>query len=92
MQARTGARARGYLNDRGLTPEIQSRFRMGYAPAERFALKEYLGAKGVPVEDMIETGLLIHGEDIPVPYDRFRERVMFPIADFRNRIVGAPFS
>jgi len=88
LQARTGARARGYLNDRGLTPEIQSRFRMGYAPAERFALKEYLGAKGVPVEDMIETGLLIHGEDIPVPYDRFRERVMFPIADFRNRIVG----
>jgi DNA primase len=88
LQARTGARARGYLNDRGLTPEIQARFRMGYAPAERFALKEYLGGKGVSVEDMIETGLLIHGEDIPVPYDRFRERVMFPIADFRNRIVG----
>lgn len=88
LQARTGAKARGYLNDRGLTPEIQARFRMGYAPAERFALKEYLGAKGVPVENMIETGLLIHGDDIPVPYDRFRERVMFPIADFRNRIVG----
>ncbi len=88
LQSRTGARARGYLNDRGLTPDIQARFRMGYAPAERFALKEYLGAKGVSVEDMIETGLLIHGDDIPVPYDRFRERVMFPIADFRNRIVG----
>jgi DNA primase len=88
LQSRTGARARGYLNDRALTPEIQKRFRMGYAPAERFALKEYLGGKGVPVEDMIETGLLIHGDDIPVPYDRFRERVMFPIADFRNRIVG----
>jgi DNA primase len=88
LQARTGAKARGYLNDRGLTPEIQSRFRMGYAPAERFALKEYLGGKGVSVEDMIETGLLIHGDEIPVPYDRFRERVMFPIADFRNRIVG----
>ncbi len=88
LQARTGARARGYLNDRALTPQIQSRFRMGYAPSERFALKEYLGGKGVSVEDMIETGLVIHGEDIPVPYDRFRERVMFPIADFKNRIVG----
>jgi DNA primase len=88
LQSRTGARARGYLNDRGLTPDIQSRFRMGYAPAERFALKEYLGSKGVSVSDMNETGLLIHGDDIPVPYDRFRERVMFPIADFRNRIVG----
>lgn len=88
LQSRVGARARGYLNDRGLTPDIQARFRMGYAPAERFALKEYLGNKGVSVSDMIETGLLIHGDDIPVPYDRFRERVMFPIADFRNRIVG----
>ncbi len=88
LQTRIGARARGYLNDRGITPEIQSRFRMGYASAERFALKEYLGGKGVSVEDMVEAGLLIHGDDIPVPYDRFRERVMFPIADFRNRIVG----
>src|SRR5689334_5526990 len=37
---------------------------------------------------MIETGLLIAGDDIPVSYDRFRNRVMFPIADFRGRIVG----
>lgn len=88
LQSRTGARARGYLNDRGLDPSVQARFRMGYAPAERFALKEYLGNKSVPVEDMIEAGLLISGEDIPVPYDRFRERVMFPITDFKNRIVG----
>jgi DNA primase len=88
LQARAGARARGYLADRGLAPETIARFRLGYAPAERFALKEALGAKKVPVEDMIETGLLISGDDIPVPFDRFRERVMFPIHDFRNRIVG----
>src|ERR1700674_1019673 len=56
--------------------------------AERFALKEYLGAKSVPVEDMVEAGLLVAGDDIPLPYDRFRERVMFPIADFRGRIVA----
>jgi DNA primase len=88
LQARTGAKARGYLADRGLTPETQTRFRIGYAPAERFALKEYLGGKGVSNEDMIEAGLIISGEDIPVPYDRFRERVMFPISDFKGRIVG----
>ena len=49
-------------------------------PPERFALKEHLGGHGVSVEDMIEAGLLVAGDDIPVPYDRFRDRVMFPIA------------
>jgi DNA primase len=88
LQARTGARARGYLADRAIAPATQARFRLGYAPAERFALKEYLGGKGVPVEDMVEAGLLIAGEDIPLPFDRFRERVMFPIMDFKNRVVG----
>ncbi|MEX2128964.1 MAG: DNA primase [Xanthobacteraceae bacterium] len=88
LQARTGARARGYLADRGLAPETIARFRVGYAPAERFALKEYLGAKKIPVEDMVEAGLLIAGDDIPVPFDRFRERVMFPIHDFKGRVVG----
>lgn len=88
LQARTGARARGYLADRGLAPDTIARFRLGYAPAERFALKEYLGAKKIPVEDMIEAGLLIAGDDIPVPFDRFRERVMFPIHDFKGRVVG----
>lgn len=88
LQARVGARARGYLADRGLAPETIARFRLGYAPAERFALKEHLGAKKIPVEDMIEAGLLIAGDDIPVPFDRFRERVIFPIHDFKGRVVG----
>ncbi len=88
LQSRAGAKARGYLADRGLGPELQLRFRMGYAPAERFALKEYLGKHGVPVEDMNEAGLLVHGEDISVPYDRFRDRVMFPIPDWRGRLIA----
>lgn len=88
LQARSGARARGYLADRGISPETQARFRIGYASAERFALKEYLGGKGISNEDMIEAGLLIAGDDIPVPFDRFRERVMFPILDFKGRVAG----
>ena len=83
-----GAKARGYLADRGLDPATQLKFRLGYATAERFALKEHLGAHGIPVEDMVEAGLLIAGDDIPVPYDRFRDRVMFPIADLRGRVVA----
>src|SRR6202140_2187229 len=74
-----GAKARGYLADRGLDPAMQVKFRIGYAPAERFALKEHLGKEGVSTEDMVEAGMLVAGDDIPVPYDRFRDRVMFPI-------------
>ncbi|MBB3933054.1 DNA primase [Kaistia hirudinis] len=88
LQSRDGAVARGYLNGRALGPEIQRRFRLGYAKSARNALKEYLAAKGVPQEDMVATGLLITGDDIPVSFDRFRDRVMFPITDFRGRIVA----
>ena len=88
LASRAGAKARGYLADRGLDPATQLKFRLGYAPADRFALKEHLGAQGVPVPDMIEAGLLIGGDDIPLPYDRFRDRVIFPIGDLRGRIIA----
>jgi DNA primase len=88
LAARNGAKARGYLADRGIEPAMQLKFRLGYAPAERFALKEHLGEQGVSVEDMIEAGLLIAGDDIPVPFDRFRDRVIFPITDFRDRVIA----
>src|SRR5207247_997059 len=76
LASRTGAKARGYLADRGILPTTQSEFRLGYAPPDRFALKEHLGSHGIPVSDMIEAGLLIAGDDIPLPYDRFRDRVI----------------
>ena len=59
LQSRAGAKARGYLADRGIEPKTQMRFRIGYAPRERFALKEHLGAQGISAEDMIEAGLLV---------------------------------
>jgi DNA primase len=88
LASRNGAKARGYLADRGLDAATQLEFRIGYAPAERFALKEHLGGQGVSAEDMIEAGLLVSGDDIPVPYDRFRDRVMFPITDMRGRVIA----
>jgi DNA primase len=88
LAARDGAKARGYLADRGVKSATQVEFRIGYALAERFALKEHLGALGVSVDDMIEAGLLIAGEDIPIPYDRFRDRIIIPIHDQRGRIVA----
>jgi DNA primase len=88
LASRNGAKARGYLGDRGISPATQLQFRIGYAPGERFALKEHLGAQNIPVEDMVEAGLLYSGDDIPVPYDRFRDRVMFPITDLRGRVIA----
>src|ERR1700736_1601692 len=88
LASRAGAKARGYLADRSLDPATQLKFRIGYAPAERFALKEHLGAHGISSDDMVEAGLLVSADDIPVPYDRFRDRVMFPISDLRGRVVA----
>src|SRR5271168_3658555 len=88
LASRNGAKARGYLGDRAISPSTQLQFRLGYAPPERFALKEHLGSQGISVEDMIEAGLLVSGDDIPLPYDRFRDRVMFPITDLRGRVIA----
>ena len=88
LQSPAGARARGYLADRGLTPAVQRQFRLGYAPNERYALRDHLAAKGAGLDQMIEAGLLIHGEDIAVPYDSFRNRVMFPICDRSGKVIA----
>lgn len=88
LQAREGATARGVLADRGLTPALQAEFRLGYSPEDRYALRDHLAGKGIDKEGMIEAGLLVHGEDIKVPYDRFRGRIMFPIQDARGRIIA----
>jgi DNA primase len=83
-----GGAARDYLDRRGLGLETRATFRLGYAPASRFALRDHLAGAGIDRDLMIEAGLLIHGDDIPVPYDRFRDRVMFPICDQRGRVIA----
>jgi len=88
LASRNGARGRGYLLDRGLHAATQLKFRLGYAPSDQYALKEHLGAAKIQVEEMVEAGLLVAGEDIAVPYDRFRDRVMFPISDWRGRVIA----
>lgn len=88
LQAPGGARARAYLRERGLSPSVQSEFGIGFAPDSRNALKEYLAGKGVKADQMEACGLVVHGEEIAVSYDRFRDRVMFPIPDSRERIIA----
>ncbi|RUV49068.1 DNA primase [Mesorhizobium sp. M7A.F.Ca.MR.228.00.0.0] len=88
LQGPEGAKARAYLRDRGLTPATQQSFRLGFAPDSRNALKEHLAAKGVPRADIEACGLVRHGDDIPVSYDWFRDRIMFPIPDSRGKIIA----
>ncbi|KQU76523.1 DNA primase [Aminobacter sp. DSM 101952] len=87
LQSADGARARAYLRDRGLTPATQQTFRLGFAPDSRNALKEFLASKGIEKQQMEACGLTVF-EDVPVSYDRFRDRIMFPIPDSRGRIIA----
>jgi DNA primase len=88
LSGKEGAAARAYLAGRGIDRDLQSRFRLGYALAEKYALRDYLAGRGVPAQMMIEAGLLIHGEGVAVPYDRFRDRIMFPICDSFGRVIA----
>jgi DNA primase len=88
LQSAKGARARGYLADRGLSAEIQQEFRLGYGPDDRSALRSFLATKDITVEQMAEAGLVYSGDDIPVAYDRFRDRIMFPIKDARGAVIA----
>ncbi|TXN71253.1 DNA primase [Methylobacterium sp. WL6] len=83
-----GAAARAYLDRRELGPEIRRSFRLGYAPADRYGLRDHLAGKDVDKALMGELGLLVTGDDIAVPYDRFRDRIIFPIADVRGRVIA----
>lgn len=88
LQTANGAKARAYLRDRGLTGRTIETFRLGYAPESRNALKEYLSGKGIPKEQIEACGLVVHGPDIPVSYDRFRDRIMFPILSSRDKVIA----
>ncbi|MBL0371919.1 DNA primase [Rhizobium sp. KVB221] len=88
LQSAAGARARAYLRDRGLTGRTIETFRLGYSLDSRNALKEFLSSKGISREQIEACGLVVHGPDIPVSYDRFRDRIMFPILSSREKVIA----
>jgi DNA primase len=83
-----GTEARRYLDRRGLRADTVARFRLGYAPNARSALKEHLAKAGFSAADMVASGMLVAGDDIPVSYDRFRHRIIFPITDLKGRVIA----
>jgi DNA primase len=84
----SGREARAYLERRGLPEEEWARFHLGFSPPGRTALKDYLVTKGARPQALVEAGLLIAPEDGGAPYDRFRDRIIFPITDPRGRVVS----
>jgi DNA primase len=84
----SGQAARAYLEKRKLPTEDWKRFGIGYAPSGRTALKDYLVSKGARPADLVQSGLLIQPEDGGAPYDRFRDRIMFPITDLRGKVIS----
>ncbi len=76
-----------YLKKRNISDSIIKRFRLGYSPENWDSLVKYLSAKGVPISLIEKSGLAI-SKSTGGYYDRFRSRVMIPIADIRSRIVG----
>ncbi|WP_189470544.1 DNA primase [Litchfieldella qijiaojingensis] len=80
--------ARAYLERRGLSAEVQAEFGIGYAPHDWEALKRHLSERGIPEAVQVEYGLLVQREDSGRTYDRFRDRVVFPIRDFKGRTIA----
>jgi DNA primase len=85
LRSEAGARARTYLTERGITDASVERFGLGYAPSTGDALARHLRARGIGCEVALETGLVL-SRDRGGEYDRFRERIMFPIADGSGRV------
>ncbi|MBB6342581.1 DNA primase [Pseudomonas fluvialis] len=77
-----------YLKGRGLTGEIARDFGLGFAPPGWDNLFKHLGGDALQVKAMIDAGLLIENAETGKRYDRFRDRVMFPIRDSRGRIIA----
>ena len=80
--------ARDYLKGRGIDLETAKKFQLGFAPNEWDALLKYLRAKGTSEELVSKGGLIIAREGKSGFYDRFRNRVVFPIFDIQNRCVA----
>ncbi len=87
LSTTAGERARSYLNSRGISLETIRKFRLGFSPDDWEAGKDFLINKGYEQKDLVDIGLIIEKED-GGSYDRFRNRLMFPIRDTKGRVIG----
>jgi DNA primase len=86
LGTKAGSNASAYLASRGLDSETIEVFQLGYAPEAWEGLKSHLSERGFSDAELLQAGLLVESER--GGYDRFRNRLMFPIRDDRGRVVG----
>lgn len=77
-----------YLHNRGIEQEIIERFQLGAAPAGWSSLYQFLSSRGVKPEEMLQLGLISAGKQENRYYDRFRQRIMFPIYNERGEVIA----
>ncbi len=83
-----GRNARAYLENRGIARETAERFGLGYAPDEWSGLRDAAAVHGLDESVLLEVGLLIQREEGKEPYDRFRNRVTFPIESVSGKVLA----
>ena len=87
LYAPEGAEGLAYLQRRGLSRATLTNFGLGFAPNRWDALIEELAKQGYDKRDLLDAGLAVNNKDGRI-YDRFRNRVMFPIIDVRGNVIG----
>jgi DNA primase len=83
-----GDAARDYLEGRGIPQEDAERFTLGYAPRDGALLRDHLRTLGIEDDRQLAAGLLVRREGTDETRGRFRQRLMFPIYDLRDHVVG----
>ncbi len=83
-----GAQGQEYLQARGITNEMIQNFKIGFAPPTWEKLSHAFTERGVEQETLLNAGLIVERSSGDGAYDRFRNRIMFPICDVRGRVVG----
>jgi len=87
LSTKAGEATRSYLARRKVRPETIKEFRLGFSPDAWETIKNYLLGKGYTENELVEAGLIIEKEE-GGSYDRFRNRLLFPICDIRGRVTG----
>jgi DNA primase len=87
LRGPTGARGRAYLAERGIRPETIERFGLGYAPGGGDVLAHHLRVQALSLDDAVAVGLVVRRAGSGY-LDRFRDRLIFPIADPRSRVIA----
>ena len=87
LLADAGREARDYIVKRGLSTQTVNRFGLGFSPNEWSALMDAMQKQGYTQKELLDAGLAVNGKKGGV-YDRFRNRLMFPIIDIRGNVIG----